>query len=199
MTGRLHRGDRKPCRVYARQLDRASAGSNPGSVHHRLFVGARAPLGFLGRVNGGGTFCACELGRNLERWIPSPEQTPNACDSGKGHTKQNNYQRNLQPDEAANFPKDEFNSRTPWTRNAIADGFHSSLHRALESREQLGLFVKGGRDQHPSQDDRYDAKRVHFRMMLQARISIFDDQSHLALSDCKTFSPPLTLRARISP
>jgi hypothetical protein len=48
MTGRLHRGDRKPCRVYARRLDRASARSNPGSGHHRLLVGARAPVAFSG-------------------------------------------------------------------------------------------------------------------------------------------------------
>jgi hypothetical protein len=94
MTGRVHRGDRKPCRVSARRLDRAGARSNLGSVHHRL-VGARAPVGFLERVNGGGTFSACTLSRNLERWIPSTEQTPNACDPGKDHTKQNNYQRNL--------------------------------------------------------------------------------------------------------
>jgi len=40
------------------------------------------------------------------------------------------------------FPEDEFNSRTPWRWNAIADGFHASLYRALKPRKPIQVFGK---------------------------------------------------------
>jgi hypothetical protein len=74
----------------------------------------------------------------------------------------------LEPNETADFPEDEFNSRTPGRRNAIADGFHASLYRSLKPSKQFGFLIESRRNNQPRKHHRENAKRVNFRMMSQA-------------------------------
>ena len=85
------------------------------------------------------------------RLSPPPEHAPGACNAGQDHARQNDDYGDLEPNEAANFPEDEFNSRAPWRGNAIADNFHASLYPTLKPRKQFGSLVEGGRDNEPRQ------------------------------------------------
>src|SRR5665213_3291221 len=57
---------------------------------------------------------------------PSPP-TPDPRNAGQDDAQQDNDQGNLEPDEAADLPEHEFDSRAPWRGNAVADGFHAVL------------------------------------------------------------------------
>ena len=105
---------------------------------------------------------------SLSQCISSSEQAPQAGHAGQEHPQKDDNQGNLQPDKAADFPKDELDPWSPGSRYIIADGFHTVLYGALKSRQQFGLLVKCGRDTYPGQQHSKNSERVNFGVVPQS-------------------------------
>jgi hypothetical protein len=90
--------------------------------------------------------------------------------AGEKHANGDNYQSDLKPDKAAQFPQDYFGPITPWRRKSVSNCFDAVRYRSQRPFEQVGSIVERGNDQCPGQDGGADTERMHLRMMLQSRV-----------------------------
>src|ERR1700722_3068723 len=102
--------------------------------------------------------------------IEPPSMSPARCDDRQHHANEYDQGGNLNPDEAAEFSQNDFDTIAPWRRQRVADSFDAARCGSQRPFDPIRPVVKSNSDENPRQDSGDDPETVHLRVMPEPRI-----------------------------
>jgi hypothetical protein len=98
-----------------------------------------------------------------------PSVPPPRRNARKDHTNEYDQGCDLNPDESAEFSKDDFDAIAPRGRQSIAEGLDAMRRSSETPFDPVGPVVKGNPDENPRQDSGDDPEAVHLGVTPKSR------------------------------
>src|ERR1019366_9806107 len=108
--------------------------------------------------------------RHVTNWADtsktvSPSIPPARCEDRQHHANEYDQGGNLDPDEAAEFSQNDFDTIAPWRRQSVANSFDAARCGSQRPFDPIRPVVKSNSDENPRQAGGDEPETVHLRVM----------------------------------